>query len=90
MISSVAIDSTLDISAPGVLANDMIDSDSTLVTSFSVNSTVYNAGDTANLAEGSLTLLANGSLTFTPSPGFSGDVNPVSYDYIKWDKSIQL
>ena len=51
------IDTTLDVSAPGVLDNDSADDDATItVISFTINGTTYNAGDTANLPEGDFTL----------------------------------
>jgi large repetitive protein len=54
-------DTTLTISAPGVLGND-IDVDGNPLTSFVV----------ANVTHGSLTLNANGSFTYTPSLNYTG------------------
>ncbi|MBA6362080.1 tandem-95 repeat protein, partial [Colwellia sp. BRX8-2] len=49
------------------------------VTSFSVGGNTYNAGDTVTLAEGELTLNADGSYTFTPNDNFNGAVPVISY-----------
>ncbi|MBA6354166.1 tandem-95 repeat protein, partial [Colwellia sp. BRX8-2] len=49
------------------------------VTSFTVDGNTYNAGDTVTLAEGELTLNADGSYTFTPNDNFNGSVPVVSY-----------
>ena len=74
------IDITLDIPAPGVLANDSFeDEDSINVISFIINGVTYNAGTTVNLAQGSFTLFPNGSFTFVPTPGYIGDVPSIIY-----------
>ncbi|TWX62220.1 beta strand repeat-containing protein, partial [Colwellia hornerae] len=39
----------------------------------------YNAGETVNLAEGELTLNADGSYTFTPNDNFNGAVPVITY-----------
>ncbi|MBA6339354.1 tandem-95 repeat protein, partial [Colwellia sp. BRX8-7] len=52
------------------------------VTSFTVDGNTYNAGDTVTLAEGELTLNADGSYTFTPNDNFNGSVPVVSYTVI--------
>ncbi|KUJ72247.1 hypothetical protein AVO41_00005, partial [Thiomicrospira sp. WB1] len=58
------------------------DSDSHSVTSFTVSGTTYNAGETATLSEGSLTIAADGGYTFTPADNFNGDVPQVSYGIV--------
>jgi uncharacterized repeat protein (TIGR01451 family) len=70
--------------ASGVLSNDsdpslVTTSDSLTVFEFTVEGTTYSAGATAILAEGSLTLNADGSYTFVPAPGFIGAVPTVTY-----------
>lgn len=67
-------------SVGNVLANDSdLDGDTLSVTQFEVGGITYNAGDTANLAEGDLTLDSNGSWTFTPATNYNGDVPTVTY-----------
>ena len=74
-------DTTLTVNAAGgVLANDSdIDGDTLTVTQFVVGGTTFVAGNTANLAEGDLTLNADGSYTFVPTTGFNGPVPTVTY-----------
>ncbi|MGC3872100.1 retention module-containing protein, partial [Halomonas sp. GXIMD04776] len=65
-----------------VLANDRdVDADSNLsVNEFTVDSTAYQAGETAQLdGIGSLSIGSNGSYTFTPIENWNGQVPPVSY-----------
>lgn len=57
---SLAAGSTLNISAPGLLAND----------SQAVSSALATGGDPAN---GSVTVNTDGSFTYTPNAGFTGD-----------------
>jgi len=68
--------------ASGVLANDS-DPDSDLtVASFSIDGVdgSFNAGDTANIpGVGTLQLNEDGSYTFTPEPGYSGNVPDTTY-----------
>ncbi len=67
-----------DTAATGnVLGND---SNPGLVTTFEVDSTVYNAGDTATFAEGELTINSDGSYTFDPHPNYSGPVPQITYN----------
>jgi len=74
------INTTLNVPAPGVLANDTFEDENTIaVISFTINGTVYNAGDTANTGAGSFTLLADGSFVFVPSPGYTGNVPAINY-----------
>ena len=49
------------------------------VTSFTVAGNTYAAGDTVTLAEGELTLNADGSYSFTPNDNFNGAVPVISY-----------
>ncbi len=71
---------TLTATAPGVLANDSDpDGDTLTVVSFEVNGTTYSPGTTVHLAEGDLTLNADGSYTFVPASGFVGFVPTVTY-----------
>ena len=74
-------DTTLNVNAAGgVLANDSdIDGDTLTVTQFVVGGTTFVAGNTANLAEGDLTLNADGSYTFVPAANFNGPVPTVTY-----------
>ena len=74
------INTTLNVTAPGVLGNDSdTDGDTLTVVQFIVNGTSYNAGQVANFAEGSLTINADGSFTFIPTPGYTGDVPVITY-----------
>jgi len=66
--------------ANGLLSNDSDpDGDTLNVTTFVVNGTTYNAGQTANLAEGDLTINSDGSYTFIPTNGYTGNVPTVTY-----------
>ena len=69
-----------DTTATGnVLSNDSdIDGDTLSVASFSVGGTTYLAGQTANLASGLLTILANGAYTFVPAANWTGSVPAVT------------
>ena len=49
------------------------------VTSFTVAGNTYTAGDTVTLAEGELTLNADGSYSFTPNDNFNGTVPVITY-----------
>ena len=63
-----------------VLTNDSDpDGDPLSVTQFTINGTTYNAGDTASLTEGQLTLNSDGSWTFQPAANYNGPVPAVSY-----------
>jgi VCBS repeat-containing protein len=72
---SVHQDSVLSVAAPGVLGNDT-DLDSTTLTA------VLGATTT----QGNLSLAADGSFTYTPTPGFSGTD---SFTYAASDGSLQ-
>ena len=74
--------------ASGILINDSDPSLNTQdnggvdfleVFEFEVGGTTYSAGDTASLAEGDLTLNADGSYTFVPATGFFGTFPTVTY-----------
>ncbi len=75
------INTTLTVDAPGVLKNDTDeDGDKLSVTTFSVNGTSYNAGQTATFTQGSITIKADGSFTFIPTTGYTGnDVPMIEY-----------
>ncbi len=71
---------TINAGAPGVLGNDSDpDGDPLTVVSFTVDGNTYSAGQTAHLAEGDLTLNADGSYTFVPASGYVGLVPTVTY-----------
>ncbi len=66
--------------ANGILSNDSDpDGDPIQVVTFVVNGNTYNAGDTVHLAEGDLTINADGSYTFIPANGYTGNVPTVTY-----------
>lgn len=56
-----AINTSLNVPAPGVLANDNTDGGGAMTTEL-----------VSNVANGALTLNANGSFSYAPAPGFSG------------------
>ena len=62
-----------------VLTNASSPDNPLTVNSFSISGVSYNIGDTAGLAEGDLTLNANGNYTFVPSPNYNGAVPVVTY-----------
>jgi gliding motility-associated-like protein len=77
---TVEINTTLNVAAPGVLANDTdVNGDVLTVTRFLVNGITYLAGQTAVLAQGNITIAANGSYTFIPTPNYTGDVPVITY-----------
>jgi hypothetical protein len=77
-VYSTAMDSTITVTAPGLLANDTLGVPPAAVATFGGDSlggtvTTNAAGSTVGFGtNGSLTVNANGSLTFTPSTGFTG------------------
>jgi gliding motility-associated-like protein len=76
------INTTLNVIAPGVLANDTdADEDDILtVSQFSINGISYLAGQIAVLAEGNITINADGSYTFVPTLNYTGNTIPtISY-----------
>ena len=77
---TVEINTTLNVQAPGVLVNDTdINEDVLSVTEFLVNGVGYLAGQTAIMAEGSITINSDGSYTFVPTPNYIGDVPVITY-----------
>ncbi|MFK5879569.1 MAG: Ig-like domain-containing protein [Flavobacteriaceae bacterium] len=79
-VDTVEFNTTLNVNAPGLLANDTDpDGDTLSIVSFTVNGSTYPAGFTANLAEGNLTINADGSYTFVPTPGYTGPVPDINY-----------
>lgn len=78
--NTININTTLSVNTPGILANDSDpDGDTITVVQFTINGTTYTAGQTANLAEGNLTINTDGSYTFVPTPGYTGVVPDVTY-----------
>lgn len=74
------INTTLNVTAPGVLGNDTdAEGDTLTVVQFIVNGITYTAGQTANFVQGSIILNADGSFTFNPTPGYTGDVPAITY-----------
>lgn len=79
-VDTADINTTLTVAAPGLLANDFdTDGDPITVTQFIVNGILYNAGQTANSAQGALTINSDGSYTFVPTAGYTGDVPSLFY-----------
>lgn len=79
-VDTADINTTLNVNAPGLLANDTdADGDTLTITQFTVSGTTYSAGQTANLPEGNLTINADGSYTFVPTPGYIGPVPNIFY-----------
>ncbi|MBA6362058.1 tandem-95 repeat protein, partial [Colwellia sp. BRX8-2] len=69
-----------DTTATGNVLDNAATADGPLtVTSFTVGGNTYNAGDTVSLAEGELTLNADGSYTFIPNDNFNGAVPVITY-----------
>ncbi|MDC9721588.1 MAG: gliding motility-associated C-terminal domain-containing protein [Urechidicola sp.] len=79
-VDTAEINTTLTVTAPGLLANDTDpDGDTLSILTFTVNGSTYPAGFTANLAEGNLTINADGSYSFVPTPGYTGPVPDINY-----------
>ncbi|AUC85931.1 hypothetical protein CW731_11795 [Polaribacter sp. ALD11] len=77
------------LAADGVLANDTdIDGDAKTVKTFTAAGTTYNAGQVANLTEGTLEIDADGSYEFIPVLNFNGPVPQVSY--VMTDGTVNL
>lgn len=74
-------DTQLNVNADnGLLKNDYdVDGDNISVVSFTINSNPYNAGQTANFSQGSLTILANGSFVFMPALNYHGSISGITY-----------
>ncbi|NDW45431.1 Ig-like domain-containing protein, partial [Ruegeria sp. PrR005] len=83
--NSTAEDTLLSVAAgdaDGLLAGDVDggnDSDDLTITRFAVGALTYAAGTTASLAEGDLTINADGSYTFAPAANFNGPVPVATY-----------
>ncbi len=75
------INTTLTVPAPGVLVNDTDANEENQleVTLFLVNGASFNAGQTANFTEGSMTINADGSYVFVPTSAYTGDVPVITY-----------
>ncbi len=74
------INTTLTVTAPGVLENDTdVDGDALIVTAFSVNGASFLAGETASFGQGSVTIKADGSYIFTPNLDYTGNVSQIIY-----------
>ncbi|MCF6280008.1 MAG: gliding motility-associated C-terminal domain-containing protein [Flavobacteriaceae bacterium] len=79
-VDTADINTTLIVNAPGLLVNDFdADGDTITVIQFIINGTTYTAGQTANIVEGSLTINADGSYTFIPTPGYTGYLPNIIY-----------
>ena len=78
---TTAEDVTLNVgAASGVLTNDTdLDGDTLSVTQFVVGGSTFAAGSTASLAEGDLTINADGSYTFAPAANYNGPVPAATY-----------
>lgn len=50
------------------------------MTGFFINGIFYGAGTTANFGEGSLTIRSDGSYTFIPNSGYTGNVSTITYE----------
>lgn len=78
---TVDINTTLNVAAPGIFINDtdINVQDILTVTQFSVNGLTFNAGQTANLVQGNLTIAADGSYIFEPTTDYIGEVPNIEY-----------
>ena len=67
------------------LEGDLFDANNTAIsqtlTSFTVGTTTYNAGETAARTEGNLTLRADGQYTFVPAPNYNGPAPVITYTF---------
>ncbi len=81
--NTTAEDTTLTVltgTVDSLLHNDFdVDGDTLSINGFTVDSTSYTAGDTANLTEGALTINGDGSYTFVPALNFHGPVPVATY-----------
>lgn len=74
------INTTLNVSAPGVIINDTdINGDALTISDFTISGITYNPGDIVNLAAGSFTLSIDGSYTLIPTPNFTGELPIINY-----------
>lgn len=75
------INTTLNVPAPGVLSNDSSTNNLPLsVTNFTYAGSVYTVGTTGFASEGSITMFADGSFTFIPASGYTGNVPVITYN----------
>nr|WP_298994474.1 Ig-like domain-containing protein [uncultured Polaribacter sp.] len=78
--NSTFVNTTLNENAPGVLSNDTdVDGDPLIVTQFIVNGITFNAGDTATITQGTISIFSDGSYIFTPNTNFVGNVDLINY-----------
>jgi len=78
--ATTLVDTDLNQDAPGLLENDSDpDGDPISITSFYVGGTSYSPGTTVHLSEGDLTINSDGSYTFDPASGYTGNVPTVTY-----------
>ncbi|UAM99151.1 cadherin-like domain-containing protein [Polaribacter litorisediminis] len=74
------VNTTINQAAPGILDNDTdVNEDILKVTQFLINGVPHGVGETSNLAQGSITILEDGSFTFTPSLHFVGNIDTITY-----------
>ena len=79
-IATTIQNTPLNSSAPGLLENDTHGAgDVIIITEFLINGTTYIAGQTANFAEGDITIFEDGSYTFTPAGNYIGEVSIINY-----------
>ena len=82
---TIPTDGSINQSAPGLMANDTDpDGNSIHISNYTVNGVTYNAGVTAHLSEGDLTINSNGSYTFVAAAGYAGNVPTVTYTVSDW------
>jgi hypothetical protein len=74
------INTPLIVPAPGVLGNDISESENPLpVISFTINGREYNVSEIATFDEGDFTLNFDGSFRFNPAPDYIGLVPDITY-----------
>ncbi len=82
---TIPTDGSVNQSSPGLMANDSDpDGNSIHISNYTVNGVTYNAGVTAHLSEGDLTINSNGSYTFVAAAGYSGNVPTITYTLSDW------
>ncbi|QVY65218.1 cadherin-like domain-containing protein [Polaribacter sp. Q13] len=70
----------LNIDAPGILNNDTDkDKNFLTITEFKIDSVSYKVGEKAKFNEGSITLNANGSFSFTPATDYNNSIPTINY-----------
>lgn len=74
------VNTTLTEDTPGILNNDTdVDNEVLKVTRFVISGNTYTAGQTAKFAQGTITILEDGSFTFIPLNDFKGDIEIIEY-----------